>query len=58
MKDPKASLAFYTGVLGMRLLNHFHFPEMKFSLYFLGFIPDSTTIPKDNKVNRVNPPCP
>ncbi|MGV3569265.1 MAG: lactoylglutathione lyase [Ramlibacter sp.] len=35
VKDPAVALAFYTGVLGMRLLRKLDFPEMKFSLYFL-----------------------
>merc|ERR1711936_1309187 len=48
IKDPKASLAFYTGVLGMRLLKKLDFPDMKFSLYFLGFVPASA-IPTDEK---------
>ena len=46
IKDPKASLAFYTGVLGMYLLKKLDFPEMKFSLYFLGFV-DASKIPAD-----------
>ena len=46
IKDPKASLAFYTGVLGMYLLKKLDFPEMKFSLYFLGFV-DASKIPDD-----------
>ena len=37
IKDPEASLAFYTSALGMRLLERFDFEAMKFSLYFLGF---------------------
>ncbi|KAH7972166.1 hypothetical protein HPB52_008580 [Rhipicephalus sanguineus] len=32
IRDPKASLDFYTRVLGMRLLQKLDFPEMKFSL--------------------------
>jgi len=39
-------LPFYTGVLGMQLLKKLHFPEMRFSLYFLGFAPPSS-IPQD-----------
>ncbi|KAJ7981049.1 Lactoylglutathione lyase [Quillaja saponaria] len=37
IKDPKVSLDFYSGVLGMSLLKRLDFPEMKFSLYFLGY---------------------
>ncbi|XP_013421960.1 lactoylglutathione lyase [Lingula anatina] len=37
IKDPKRSLQFYTGVMGMRLLKKFDFPAMKFSLYFMGY---------------------
>lgn len=38
IKDPKPSLDFYTRVLGMRLVRKLDFPEMKFSLYFLGYL--------------------
>lgn len=37
IKDPKKTLPFYTEVLGMRLLQKFDFPSMKFSLYFMGY---------------------
>lgn len=37
IKDPKVSLPFYTGVLGMQLLQKMDFPDMKFSLYFMGY---------------------
>ncbi|KAJ2846353.1 Lactoylglutathione lyase [Coemansia erecta] len=37
IKDPKASLQFYTETLGMKLLDENHNPESKFSLYFLGY---------------------
>ena len=36
IKDPKVTLDFYTRVLGMRLYTKLDFPEMKFTLYFLG----------------------
>jgi lactoylglutathione lyase len=35
VKDPQVALAFYTGVMGMKVLRKLDFPEMKFSLYFL-----------------------
>ncbi|XP_044261564.1 lactoylglutathione lyase [Tribolium madens] len=37
IKDPKVSIPFYTEVLGMRLLQKYDFPSMKFSLYFMGY---------------------
>ncbi|XXG45400.1 hypothetical protein AAC387_Pa02g0491 [Persea americana] len=37
IKDPKVSLDFYSRVLGMTLLKRLDFPEMKFSLYFMGY---------------------
>merc|ERR1719334_1907051 len=36
----------YTGVLGMRLLKKMDFPDMRFSLYFMGFASEGS-IPKD-----------
>lgn len=46
VKDPAVSLAFYTGVIGMRLLRKLDFPEMKFSLYFLAKIDDDAAVPE------------
>ncbi len=43
--DPKQSLAFYQDVLGMTLLDQFDFPEMSFTLYFMGY--PSSSIPTD-----------
>ncbi|KAJ2748048.1 Lactoylglutathione lyase [Coemansia aciculifera] len=37
IKDPKASIKFYTEVLGMTFLEEHHKKEAKFSLYFLGY---------------------
>jgi lactoylglutathione lyase len=46
VKDPKRAIGFYTDVLGMRLFKRFDFPEMKFSLYFLGYHrPEDAPIP-------------
>lgn len=37
IKDPRKSIPFYTSVLGMNLLQKIDFPEMKFTLYFMGY---------------------
>lgn len=46
VKDPKISLDFYSRVLGMKLLKRLDFPDMKFSLYFLGY-EDTDAAPAD-----------
>ncbi|BFI24879.1 lactoylglutathione lyase [Marchantia polymorpha subsp. ruderalis] len=46
IQDPKVSLDFYTRILGMTLLKKLDFPEMKFSLYFVGY-EDPASIPTD-----------
>lgn len=45
IKDPEKSVAFYQEVLGMVLIDKFDFPEMSFSLYFMGY--PAETIPED-----------
>lgn len=40
IKDPKVSVDFYQNVLGMKLLGQYDFPEMEFTLYFLGYEQD------------------
>lgn len=47
IKDPAVSLAFYTGVLGMRVLRRLDFAEMKFSLYFLARLDDPSQLSED-----------
>ncbi|XP_059314675.1 lactoylglutathione lyase isoform X2 [Lycium ferocissimum] len=46
IKDPKVSLEFYSKVMGMSLLKRLDFPEMKFSLYFMGY-EDLSSAPTD-----------
>ena len=55
IKDPKRSLDFYTRVIGMQLITKLDLPDMKFSLYFLGFHSEDE-IPEDPK-DRVGVPC-
>lgn len=47
VKDPQVSLDFYSRVLGMKLLRSVDFPDWKFSLYFLAYLPEGTNIPED-----------
>lgn len=46
IKDPKKSLPFYTGVLGMKLLKKIDVTPLKFTVYFMGF-EDVKDIPSD-----------
>ena len=39
--DLERSLAFYTGVLGMKLLRRQDYPDGRFTLAFVGFAPES-----------------
>lgn len=50
IKEPTRSLDFYTRVLGMRLVRRLDFPEMSFTLYFLGYVGDelAATAPSDD----------
>jgi lactoylglutathione lyase len=47
VRDPEASLRFYTEVLGFSLLQKLDFEPMQFSLYFLALLKDGETIPED-----------
>ena len=47
VKDPTASLDFYTRVLGFQLIDQRDFAEAQFSLYFLAYLPAGTQIPED-----------
>jgi lactoylglutathione lyase len=47
VKSPQASLRFYTEVLGMQLLRRLDFEEMRFSLYFLGFVDEHQAPPAE-----------
>ena len=47
IRDPEVSLPFYERVLGMRLLDRFDFPAMKFSLFFVGYLADGDEPPAD-----------
>ena len=48
IKDPKASLDFYTRVLGFTLVRQLDFAEAAFSLYFLVLVDDASGIPDDD----------
>ena len=47
IKDPKRSLPFYQHVLGMTLVKVIPFPEMAFTLYFLGYVRREDALPAD-----------
>jgi lactoylglutathione lyase len=51
IKDPVASLDFYTRIIGMKLYRKLDFPEMQFTLYFLAMpadVDDSNVPQEDN----------
>ena len=48
IKDPEISLDFYVNQLGMTLVKQLDFPEMSFTLYFLGYLRDfDEEVPED-----------
>ena len=52
IKDPVRSLDFYRRVLGMTLLKRLDFPDMKFSLYFLGYVRGGDAPLPDDPLDR------
>jgi lactoylglutathione lyase len=44
IKDPAKSLPFYESVLGTTLVMEKHFPQAKFSLYFMGSFEEGTEL--------------
>lgn len=53
VKNPEVSLDFYSRVLGMKLLRSIDFPDWKFSLYFLAFVPNTNEIPSGDREKSV-----
>lgn len=49
IKDPARSLPFYQHVLGMTLVKEIPFPEMKFTLFFLGYVGSADELPDDEE---------
>ncbi|CAE8593947.1 unnamed protein product [Polarella glacialis] len=45
IKDPKVSVPFYEKNFNMKLVHEYHFPQWKFSLYFMERVRDGVTVP-------------
>ncbi|MDB5439192.1 MAG: gloA [Caulobacteraceae bacterium] len=52
VRDPVASVKFYSEVLGFTQLHRVDFPEMRFSLYFLALLHEGETPPADPEALR------
>lgn len=53
VKDPAASLAFYSRVFGMQVVRRLDFEEMSFSLYFLAKLEEGDQVPQDEAQRTV-----
>ncbi|CAM3820619.1 lactoylglutathione lyase [Vreelandella rituensis] len=53
VKDPQKALAFYSKILGMRVLRRLDFEEMQFSLYFLANLENADQVPEDTAQRSV-----
>ncbi|MDF2180572.1 lactoylglutathione lyase [Neptuniibacter sp. CAU 1671] len=55
VRDPKASSDFYENILGMTFIDKYDFPEMSFSLYFLGYVGDLNVddLSREEKANYI-----
>ena len=53
VKDIRASLDFYTRVLGFQLIDQRDFAEAQFSLYFLAYVPAGVQVPQDDAARRL-----
>lgn len=48
IKDPTKTVPFYTNNFGFKLLHSYHFPQWKFSLYFMGVLEVGREWPEPN----------
>ena len=53
VKDPEASLAFYTRVFGMQVMRRLDFEELRFSLYFLAKPEEGDRVPEETGARTV-----
>ena len=52
IKNPDISLDFYVNVLGMTLLKRLDFPDMEFTLFFLGYLRKSDEPVPEDPIDR------
>ena len=52
IKNPEISLDFYVNVLGMTLLKRLDFPDMEFTLFFLGYLRKSDEPVPEDPIDR------